>query len=236
MGPAGPGVRAAGAAGAGRVARPWPACRAGPPARRPARRPGGRGGRLRRHGGGARLPARGRALAGLPRLHQLPAELRPRRRPRRPRRGAGRAGRDAGAGDGRAPGGGVRPCRPLRAGLLGDVLERPGVARLTRARPGAWSVWLDGLGDRMEGGSTVELAEARALVKDKTEKDITVRHLISVEGVMRALARRFGQDEERWALAGLFHDLDQDQTGEDLARHAFLAAGWLRAAAVDEVV
>jgi predicted hydrolase (HD superfamily) len=33
----------------------------------------------------------------------------------------------------------------------------------------------------------MELTEARALVKDKTDKDITVRHLISVEGVMRAL-------------------------------------------------
>ena len=54
----------------------------------------------------------------------------------------------------------------------------------------------------------MELAEARALVQDKTDKDITVRHLISVEGVMRALARRRGEDEDRWALAGLFHDLD----------------------------
>ena len=63
----------------------------------------------------------------------------------------------------------------------------------------------------------MELAEARALVTDKTDKDITVRHLISVEGVMRALARHFGEDEDRWALAGLFHDLDQDQTGEDSA-------------------
>jgi putative nucleotidyltransferase with HDIG domain len=82
----------------------------------------------------------------------------------------------------------------------------------------------------------MELADARALVKEKTVKDITVRHLISVEGVMRALARRFGEDEHRWALAGLFHDLDQDQTGEDSARHAHLAAEWLRAAGVEEPV
>jgi hypothetical protein len=82
----------------------------------------------------------------------------------------------------------------------------------------------------------MELAEARALVKDKTDKDITVRHLISVEGVMRALARRFGEDEQRWALAGLFHDLDQDQTGEDPSRHAYLAAQWLREAGVEEPV
>ena len=82
----------------------------------------------------------------------------------------------------------------------------------------------------------MELAAARALVKEKTDKEITVRHLISVEGVMRALARRFGEDEHRWALAGLFHDLDQDQTGEDSARHAHLAAEWLRAAGVEEPV
>ena len=82
----------------------------------------------------------------------------------------------------------------------------------------------------------MELAEARALVKDKTDKDITVRHLVSVEGVMRALARRFGEDEQRWALAGLFHDLDQDQTGADPSRHAYLAAQWLREAGVEEPV
>jgi putative nucleotidyltransferase with HDIG domain len=82
----------------------------------------------------------------------------------------------------------------------------------------------------------MELAEARALVKDRTDKDITVRHLISVEGVMRALARRLGEDEDRWALAGLFHDLDQDQTGEDPQRHAYLAAEWLRQAGVEEPV
>jgi uncharacterized protein len=82
----------------------------------------------------------------------------------------------------------------------------------------------------------MELADARALVKEKTDKDITVRHLISVEGVMRALARRFGEDEDRWALAGLFHDLDQDQTGEDPSRHAFVAAEWLREVGVEAPV
>jgi uncharacterized protein len=82
----------------------------------------------------------------------------------------------------------------------------------------------------------MNLAEARALVQDKTDKDITVRHLISVEGVMRALARRFDEDQDRWALAGLFHDLDQDRTGKDSSRHAYLAAEWLRDAGVEELV
>ena len=53
---------------------------------------------------------------------------------------------------------------------------------------------------------------------------------------MRALARRLGEDQDRWALAGLFHDLDQDRTGEDSSRHAYLAAEWLREAGVEEPV
>lgn len=77
---------------------------------------------------------------------------------------------------------------------------------------------------------------ALALVRERTEKDITVRHLISVEGVMRRLARRFSEDEHLWGLTGLFHDLDQDQTGDDMTAHAYMAAGWLREAGVDDRV
>ena len=82
----------------------------------------------------------------------------------------------------------------------------------------------------------MDRTDAVALARDKTLKETTVRHLISVEGVMRALARRFGQDEDLWGLTGLFHDLDQDHTGDDAENHAVLAAGWLRDAGVDERV
>jgi uncharacterized protein len=82
----------------------------------------------------------------------------------------------------------------------------------------------------------MDIEAARDLARSKVEKDITYRHLVSVEGVMRRLGRHFGEDEDRWALTGLFHDLDQDQTGDDLERHAHLAAGWLREAGVEEDV
>lgn len=82
----------------------------------------------------------------------------------------------------------------------------------------------------------MDYADALALVRSKAEKDITVRHLITVGGVMRRLARHFGEDEERWALVGLFHDIDMDQTHDDLDRHAYVGAGWLREAGIDEVI
>jgi putative nucleotidyltransferase with HDIG domain len=82
----------------------------------------------------------------------------------------------------------------------------------------------------------MDIDEARAFARGRTEKDTTYRHLVSVEGVMRRLGRHFGEDEERWALTGLFHDLDQDQTAEDAERHAHVAAEWLREAGVEEEV
>lgn len=75
----------------------------------------------------------------------------------------------------------------------------------------------------------MERSAALELVRKYTDKEITYRHLISVEGVMRALARHFGEDEQRWGYAGLFHDLDYDRTADDFARHTELTLEWLRA-------
>jgi uncharacterized protein len=77
-------------------------------------------------------------------------------------------------------------------------------------------------------------ADALAVVRKYSDKETTYRHLVSVEGVMRALARRFGEDEERWGLAGLFHDLDQDQTHDDVERHGHQSVEWLRAEGFDD--
>jgi uncharacterized protein len=76
--------------------------------------------------------------------------------------------------------------------------------------------------------------EALALVRKYSEKDTTFRHLVSVEGVMRSLARHFGEDEFRWGLAGLFHDLDQDLTHDNVERHGHQSVEWLRAEGFDD--
>jgi putative nucleotidyltransferase with HDIG domain len=80
----------------------------------------------------------------------------------------------------------------------------------------------------------MERDEARAFAHEKCLKETTYRHLVSVEGVMRSLARRFDEDVDLWGQTGLFHDLDQDHTGDEGAQHARLAAEWLRDAGVDE--
>ena len=69
--------------------------------------------------------------------------------------------------------------------------------------------------------------EAWALVQESTEGESLRRHMLSVEAAMRAYARRFGEDEERWAVLGLIHDWDYE-SGPDLSQHPTRGIAMLR--------
>ena len=53
--------------------------------------------------------------------------------------------------------------------------------------------------------------EALALMHEYTASDSLRKHMLSVEAAMRAYAKKFGEDEERWGLAGLLHDFDYEK-------------------------
>ncbi len=52
---------------------------------------------------------------------------------------------------------------------------------------------------------------ALALVHEYTASDSLRKHMLSVEAAMRAYAGKFGEDSERWGLAGLVHDFDYER-------------------------
>jgi putative nucleotidyltransferase with HDIG domain len=60
----------------------------------------------------------------------------------------------------------------------------------------------------MTDASLPPRGDALALMESWTASDSLRKHMLAVEGAMRAYARHFGEDEERWGLAGLLHDFD----------------------------
>jgi putative nucleotidyltransferase with HDIG domain len=54
-------------------------------------------------------------------------------------------------------------------------------------------------------------ADALSLMHEYTASDSLRKHMLSVEAAMRAYAIKFGEDEERWGLAGLLHDFDYEK-------------------------
>jgi predicted hydrolase (HD superfamily) len=58
-------------------------------------------------------------------------------------------------------------------------------------------------------------ADALALMQEWTPSESLRAHMLAVEGAMRAYAVQFGEDIERWGLAGLMHDFDYERFPND---------------------
>jgi len=84
--------------------------------------------------------------------------------------------------------------------------------------------------------------EAFELLKEYNQNESLIKHALAVEAVMRYFANKFGEDEEKWGVIGLIHDLDYEKfpdqhckkTEEILKEHnwpddyirAVLSHGW----------
>ena len=50
-----------------------------------------------------------------------------------------------------------------------------------------------------------------ALLREYTKSDSLIKHMLAVEASMRAYARKYGEDEEKWGTVGLLHDFDYER-------------------------
>ena len=52
----------------------------------------------------------------------------------------------------------------------------------------------------------------------------TVKHMLATEVIMRALAKKLGEDEDEWGFTGLLHDIDVELVKDDPSTHSKLGA------------
>ena len=71
--------------------------------------------------------------------------------------------------------------------------------------------------------------EAYALLTKYNSSESLIKHALAVEGVMRYCARKRGEDEDKWGIIGLVHDLDYEQFPEEhcrMSRKILEENGW----------
>lgn len=57
--------------------------------------------------------------------------------------------------------------------------------------------------------------EAYNLVEEHTKNKNLIKHMLAVEAAMRAYAKKYGEDEEKWAAVGIVHDFDYEKMGDE---------------------
>ncbi|MBU1138942.1 MAG: HDIG domain-containing protein [Proteobacteria bacterium] len=87
----------------------------------------------------------------------------------------------------------------------------------------------------MSGEFGISRDEAMALLLEHVSSPNMIKHCLASEAVLKGLALRLGENQEKWGLAGLLHDLDVE-THEDLAVHTHGTVQILKEKGVDEEI
>lgn len=78
--------------------------------------------------------------------------------------------------------------------------------------------------------------EAIESIEANVDNANLIKHMLATEAIMRALARRLGEDEEKWGLTGLLHDIDVELTGGDASTHSKVGADMARQLGASEAM
>ncbi len=78
--------------------------------------------------------------------------------------------------------------------------------------------------------------EAYQLIKERVKNKNLVKHMLAVEAIMRSLAKKLGEDEEKWGLTGLLHDIDYEITAKDPHKHSIVGANILKEMGLDDEI
>ncbi len=75
---------------------------------------------------------------------------------------------------------------------------------------------------------------ALRLVREHVRNENLVNHMLATEAIMAALAERLAGGVDCWAVAGLLHDLDVEETADMMTVHGTRTVEWLRDVGFDD--
>ncbi len=78
--------------------------------------------------------------------------------------------------------------------------------------------------------------EALTLLKERVRDQSLIKHMLATEAIMRTLSKRYNEDEEKWGLTGLLHDIDYEETKETPEIHSKIGAEYLKNKVTEEMV
>jgi putative nucleotidyltransferase with HDIG domain len=84
--------------------------------------------------------------------------------------------------------------------------------------------------------SKLNRAEILDSIHGNVQDKNMIRHMLATEAIMRALARKLGENEEEWGITGLIHDIDVELVEGDMSSHAKLGADLARELGANEVM
>ncbi len=76
------------------------------------------------------------------------------------------------------------------------------------------------------------LEEIKKRIKNKN----LLKHMLATEACMKELAKNFNEDQDIWALSGLVHDIDYEETKDTPEKHATLGAEILKSLGYDKKI
>ena len=76
--------------------------------------------------------------------------------------------------------------------------------------------------------------EALLMLNNKVKTPNLIKHCLACGAAMEELARYFKEDEEKWGLVGLLHDIDYEETKDKPEQHSLIGSEFLQRQGVDK--
>lgn len=82
----------------------------------------------------------------------------------------------------------------------------------------------------------MERNEALNLLKENLSNQNLIKHSLAVEAIMRELASYFNENQDKWGLVGILHDIDYEKTEGKPEKHSLIGAEMLKGMDLDEEI